>query len=402
MTHDQSSPRRRWQPFLAAALAWMIGVSDGAGVADTGAAAENAVQFKVRVRLFWVRHGQSCANVMDRCAAGPQHSEALLPELEHALRAYPGGRFERASLNRTVGLVAATATERDCTVHVQSRDDDDETAANIVVRAHDLYRDPALTDCARQQSVAAGRAFALWLRASRVRLRFVGSSFLMRAVETAYAMFAADDAPARAGDDAAAAPTATTTTPPGLRVTPIPYMTERAPPGMTPAEADNVPREVDEQLRMLEAAYGRALPLDDRYARGGGAAVWPRPDQHFEKFKAFLATQVLPSLGDGGDGDGGGDGGGGGDDDDGAAVPRWAPAPPAAFRAALDAALGATMNATEHGAAPVAFGWDVAAAAGDGGGDGGGAPITSASYSTGAPFSRDEYARLTDVEAPEV
>merc|ERR1719272_114449 len=70
----------------------------------------------VKVRLFWVRHGLSCANVMDKCSKGPSQAEELLPKVEHALQLVPG--YESNKLNQTFGLQAATPTEGDCTVEV--------------------------------------------------------------------------------------------------------------------------------------------------------------------------------------------------------------------------------------------------------------------------------------------
>lgn len=64
-----------------------------------------------------------------------------------------------------------------------------ESEDGSITEIHHLYTDPPLTDCSRSQSSQAGRSFLSWLRSTGTRVDFIGSSFLSRAIETAYAMF---------------------------------------------------------------------------------------------------------------------------------------------------------------------------------------------------------------------
>lgn len=54
---------------------------------------------------------------------------------------------------------------------------------------------------------------------------------------------------------------------------------------------DNTPRSGLEQLKLLEEAYSGQLA-----ANGTFAESWPREDQQYEKFKAFLAMVIVPSI----------------------------------------------------------------------------------------------------------
>lgn len=228
----------------------------------------------VKVRLFWVRHGLSCANVLDKCSFKQSKAEELLSQAERALQMVPG--YESAALNqRTYGLKPAVLDEGDCTVQVSSPG---LPLDGEIIRLHDMYTDPALTDCSRRQSVEAGRSFMKWLQRNHIKIHFVGSSFLMRAFQTAYGMFNAPCGEKVAGLDcgevfAGSMPS----------VTPVPYMTERAPAGMTALQQDNLPRSFEQQQQMTEKVYGNQLSIDDTYTN-----LWPRFAQQYEKFKATL------------------------------------------------------------------------------------------------------------------
>jgi len=309
----------------------------------------NADKTTVKIRLFWVRHGQSCANIMDRCAVKPPESNALLPEVEVALKSFPQQRFATAHLNKEFGVAPANAKEKDCSVEIVGASEGltpgaiGETGA--VVRVHDLYQDPALTDCSRYQSLHAGHSFIKWLKQTGTPLHFIGSSFLMRAFETACAMFVEPCS-------GSGAMNCSDVMHPDIKVAPLPYMTERAPRGLTAAQADNIPREVDEQSKMIEQAYGRTLPIDSSFAK-----TWPRYAQQFEKFKAFLATQIVP-------------------------VASGKAAPPSDdFQARMEAELPEAMHHEDHGKKALSFKW------------------SGGVYSTGPQFSKADYKEL---EAPEI
>lgn len=304
----------------------------------------------VKVRLFWVRHGLSCANVMDKCSKGPSHAKDLLPIVEHALQEVPG--YETAKVKRSFGLQASTKAEGDCLIEVDAPGlvPGEASEKGAIIRLHDLYTDPALTDCARQQSTSAGRSFMKWLQREGIKVHFTGSSFLMRALQTSYGMFrepcgnteGLDCDAVFVGDQPL--------------LTPVPYMTERSPPGRSSFQQDNMPMSLDKQQQMTEKIHGKKLPVDNTYAQS-----WPRFAQQYEKFKAFLAVVLAPSISE---------------------AASWAAAPPAdVFRAALEATLPEKMHPEDHGKKSIRVPWE--------GGE----------YKTGADFDKKEY---TELEAPEL
>lgn len=87
----------------------------------------------LKVRMFWVRHGLSCANVLSRCDVNESASEELLDDLEDALHGVPG-LFRNASLNRTYGVAGPTETSTRCTVEIE----DSVELARLVLGKHGL------------------------------------------------------------------------------------------------------------------------------------------------------------------------------------------------------------------------------------------------------------------------
>jgi len=308
----------------------------------------------LKIRLFWVRHGLSCANVMDKCALQPPASDELIPEAEAALRLIPG--YGAAALDRTFGMKPATNEgwlTTGCTIKVAA-DKKGPAQDGAVVRVHDLYTDPALTSCAREQSVQAGSSFISWLRRKDIKVSFVGSSFLMRAVETAHHMFRVPCKGSGMSNCSQVFDGVDGKLPP---ITPVPYMTERSPPGLTSIQRDNTPRGIHEQEDMLKKNAKGALHMNTSYAE-----TWPRLAQQYEKFKAFLAMVLVPSL----------------DDNFGFTFPQSFRSQD--FQQVLEAQLPQEMHPADHGK-PVSLSWE-----------GGG-------YKTGDAFSKSEYASL---RAPEV
>lgn len=303
----------------------------------------------VKVRLFWIRHGLSCANVMDKCSKGPGQSKQLLPKVEHALRLVPG--YETAKLNHSFGLKAATATEGDCTVAVEAPNltPGQVGKKGAIIRVHDLYTDPLLTDCSRRQSIQAGRSFIKWLRKKRIKVHFAGSSFLMRALQTAYGMLRAPCGETEGLDCDAVFRRRSSV------LAPIPYMTERAPPGITSFQQDNIPRSFEEQQQMIDKVYNKTLEVNSSFAWS-----WPRYAQHYEKFKAFLAVIIVPSV---------------------SKVVSWKVPPTDVFRTSLETDLPETMHPEDRGKATVTVQWP--------GGE----------YVTGKDFNKSEYKSL---KAPEL
>lgn len=303
----------------------------------------------VKVRLFWVRHGLSCANVMDKCSKGPSDAEKLLPMVEKALQKVPN--LKNAKVKQSFGLQPSEKTEGDCRIEVEAPGlvPGQVGDKGAIIRVHDLYTDPALTDCARQQSTQAGRSFMKWLQRKGIKIHFTGSSFLMRAVQTSYGMFR-EPCGNTEGLDCKAVFVGRQPL-----LTPVPYMTERAPPGHSSLQQDNMPMSVDKQQRAIEKIHGKKLPVDSSFTRS-----WPRVAQQYEKFKAFLAVVLAPSIGE---------------------VAFWRIPPIDVFRKALEATLPESMHPEDHGKEPITVAWE------------------GGQYQTGADFDKEEY---TDLEAPEL
>lgn len=118
---------------------------------------------------------------------------------------------------------------------------------------------------------------------------------------------------------------------PEMQVTPVPYMTERAPPGLTSIQMDNTPYSLREQQDIIRDVYGSNFSMNNSYAQ-----TWPRFGQQFEKFKAFLTMMVLPVVNDN--------------------VPYDIPSV-VDFRKALEAQVPASMRPEDHGKAPIKVEW---------------------------------------------
>jgi len=291
--------------------------------------------------MFWIRDALSCASVMDRCALGQDDFDRMRPKIEAALSQY-GGAYNQTLLHVNFGLEGASPHEPDCTVQLQ-----DSWKILPVIRVHDLYKDPSLTDCARYSAKLAGGSFLTWLRSKGIKLDFIGSSNLARAVETAVPFFFEQD------HDLLRSVVR------GKReVTPVPYLAERAPNVPAALQVDNQPRPFQEQKKLLTKAKYLNLAVGERFAE-----TWPRDGQQFEKFKALLATQIVPLLGNLRD------------------TMPWAAAPEEQFREALEATQPASLKRENHGKVGVQFDW------------------AGGSYETGNSFLRHEYNRL---EAEEV
>lgn len=290
----------------------------------------------ILVRLLWVRHGLSCANVLDDCTTQNVTSlpqpwtsavERTLRQADRSLgvdwawglkpRGWVDGRGE-PSPDCAVKLVGLPATVRgsprlNATLGVDGD----------VVRVHDLFRDPALTACSIHQSRKAGEALAAFLaekgwsldligrtqtskkRNPRMHIRcrpvvfsvftlfltssfcplWQGSSTLLRAAQTAWHMFLERSTAPGAGS-----------------VVQLPFIDERAPAAMTALQLDNAPNPVRQQ----RARLGRGVRVDgslvdanellDALLHFGRRSAFPRGAHDWPKFKAFLGLALLPRL----------------------------------------------------------------------------------------------------------
>lgn len=322
---------RRRTLIIAAPLAML---SLWCGLAAVGAG--EVISHTLKVRVFFIRSGQSCARVMDRCGVAPPSASDFLPDLERAAKRATG--LAGAALSPSFGIAAALGQDQGCAVEVTGTGllPGQRGARGAVVRVSDLYSDPLLTDCGREQSAHAGAAFVQWLKSRELPVHFLGSSSLARASETAYSMFF---------EPCFREPPLANCSHIFERhvVAQLPFLAERARPGDASLQADNEPRGLEEQQESFQAVHGRPLPIKAKDAKG-----WPRSTQQYEKFKAFLAAVVLP----------------------GASLLHWATQSSPSFREAVEEQLDADFGQ------PVSFSWE------------------GGSYSTGPSFTADEWEDL--------
>ena len=147
------------------------------------------------ITLLWMRHGLSCANVLDWCSADFEKiralsTEALYDVVDGELEASFGGFAADAKVDRSRGVEARLGSGKDCGLSLTkaSRAPGKDFRRRIA-RLHDAYRDPALTDCAVSTSAAAGAALSREVG----DVDLVLASALRRARETAAAAFPGRD-----------------------------------------------------------------------------------------------------------------------------------------------------------------------------------------------------------------
>jgi|MDSY01.1.fsa_nt_gb hypothetical protein len=323
-----------------------------------------AANDRVLLRVLWIRHGLSCANVLDSCSEDFERTENLTSA------AGPAAHWRRAAAKvladqrpgvsidwewglkprgwvdargdvspdcvlRLVGLPSlspmkkiSTATGR-CTTTANASGPTEEQVCvdqqarpqmrrlmgalgndGDVVRLHDLYQDPSLTTCSVHQSRVAGSVFRAFLRERGWRLDLVASSTLLRAVQTAFHMFVEEHqekTPQKknAHFDLRKVPQSRHT-----MIVQLPFINERAPAAMTAVQLDNLPSPSREQLsrisrgvhvdtRFVEAPKRLsdwAKPLLDLVRPQTITTHYPRDGHSWERFKAFLALELLPAI----------------------------------------------------------------------------------------------------------
>lgn len=159
-----------------------------------------------------------------------------------------------------------------------------EACCGGIIPLHGLYQDPFLTDCAAYQSQAAGLQLLSHLaEIGQPKLDLVGSSNLMRAMETAYNMFFLG--PKGKPLLQALVPNA---------LVPVPYMIEKHHGEHGFVQMDNLPFPSAQQLDMLQSRHGKNFTdlIDAAFEHRG----YPREEQQWEKFKALLAMELAPKL----------------------------------------------------------------------------------------------------------
>ena len=204
------------------------------------------------VTILWMRHGLSCANVLDGCSRdaakiGAHMADgAVYDAIDGELAASAAAAAAGLRADRARGL-AARRDKTDCALPLL----DGASPRPEAARLHDAYRDPALTDCAVATSALAGAA----LRARVGAVDAVLSSALRRARETAEAAF------------------------PGVEVYEAPFVVEK-PHSSHSLQLDNEPRPLD-------AVRRRASLVPDGALRN--ASSWPG-------FLSFVGASIVPWL----------------------------------------------------------------------------------------------------------
>ena len=311
---------------------------------------------RILVRMLWVRHGLSCANVLDECSKDPAVTkkmsssaanrkwrrtvEKVLAENDEDLRIdwewglKPRGWIDaRGDVSpdcvlRLQGLPAVLlmnhssvdknkkSVMESCSENTRRQPGRLEGALGYdgdVIRLHDLYQDPALTTCSIYQSRVAGSEFRKFLRRQGWSLDLVASSTLLRAAQTAYHMFIEHGRENR--DDALV-----TNLPHDnisesfhhTKIVQLPFINERAPAAMTAIQFDNTPGSAKQQRQRIN----RDVDVDSTFISKAKKQQWaefisrvlkwnhitatsvkyPRDGHDWERFKAFLALELLPAL----------------------------------------------------------------------------------------------------------
>jgi len=262
------------------------------------------------IRMLWVRHGLSCANVLDECVQNAEEIPTVVNDsswrqlVEGPLkssRGHSGIAVEWEWGVKPRGWMDQRGDRSaDCAVRLKGLAPESafgtrkaEALGNDgdVIRLHDLFQDPSLTTCSVHQSKKAGEALEGFLRNQSWTLDLVGSSTLLRAAQTSYHMFVEGES-----------------SPNGRlsSVVQLPYIDERAPAAMTSVQLDNLPASVADQRRRLgvhsgpeahKAVDGSLVSSKavEKILRGRPGA-YPRGSHDFDKFKAFAALDLLPQL----------------------------------------------------------------------------------------------------------
>lgn len=157
---------------------------------------------------------------------------------------------------------------------------------------HCEYPDPPLTDCGVQNSIANGKLLKAQLKALGWKPQFVGSSSMVRTIETANAMF------------------------PSHHVHPLPFFKETANAlgGLVGKAKCNMPLNLTSQKQAVKTLSGSKsvewkflnigpFKLHDpriKWTIGGRRRTWSINDARetvkYSDFRAFLGEQIIPGL----------------------------------------------------------------------------------------------------------
>eukprot|EP00927_Polykrikos_kofoidii_P059331 TRINITY_DN5450_c0_g1_i10.p1 TRINITY_DN5450_c0_g1~~TRINITY_DN5450_c0_g1_i10.p1 ORF type:complete len:469 (+),score=49.31 TRINITY_DN5450_c0_g1_i10:32-1438(+) len=252
-------------------------------------------------RLIFIRHGLSCANVVSQaCTAhawkltpdglGRPVYDKMMNNMDELLRHREPQSM--VGITRTFGIKprnweipgnsnTANGKSKSCLIKVRNKsliDNDFGTFGNLV-EIGSLVKDPNIIACSEELAKETAARLASWLRNERVEFDLLGSSTLKRAVETTELVFKRN--PQKAALRKVDA------------ITLLPYINEKNPSAAF--EAENFPYPADVQHRQMVELLGDSMSrLETGFTSGLGS--YPRTDQNWDKFKAFLALDLLPRL----------------------------------------------------------------------------------------------------------
>eukprot|EP00931_Biecheleriopsis_adriatica_P120212 TRINITY_DN95337_c0_g1_i1.p1 TRINITY_DN95337_c0_g1~~TRINITY_DN95337_c0_g1_i1.p1 ORF type:complete len:537 (+),score=89.62 TRINITY_DN95337_c0_g1_i1:45-1655(+) len=248
------------------------------------------------IRILFVRHGFSCANVpWNACT---KNATQLTPEGMGGL-AYndavtklnglllPNEPVSMLGMNGSWGLKPRgwpipgksktdDGKSDDCLLKVLNTTlvNDDYNEFGNLVAIRQLVRDPHLTACSQHIASTAAEVLSSWLESEAIKFDLVGSSSLKRAIETVELVYMRN--PSKAASKVAT-------------IMPLPYLNEK---NMgTPFQPENYPYpDGVQEAQMRELLGTNSTPLDSAFAS------FPQEDQMWDKFKAVLSLNILPSL----------------------------------------------------------------------------------------------------------
>lgn len=246
------------------------------------------------IRLLFVRHGLSCANVpWNACTTnatkvseegmGPSSYNDLVERFDTLMRAPNPVSME--GMQKSWGIrprgwqipghsKTADGLSDDCIVkaNLASLHDGDYDDFGNLVAVRQLVKDPHVVSCAMAHARAAHDALAPWLASNRIVFDLFASSSLKRAMETALVVF---------GDGQA------------QNISVMPYANEMN--LGTPYQPENYAYPPDVQARQMSETFDLDI-WPERSLMDGEGERYPHSNQQVHKFKAILAMEVLPWL----------------------------------------------------------------------------------------------------------
>jgi len=255
------------------------------------------------LRLLFIRHGFSCANVpwkgcttsakqLSLSTLGEEQWLTTMSQLDQVMKddlpesvggIKPGFGFKPRGWRIPGKSKTADGLSDDCLVKARKKSlvNDQYDGEGNLIALRQLVRDPHLTACDIHKAAKARAVLEGWLRQEKITFDMVGSSTLLRAIETAHIVFMKNKR-ASARTEA---------------VTLLPYINERS--EGTPCQPENYPFPLSDQQQRMMDLLGDAPQINADLVEGEdvmGPVAHPRTAHQFDKFKVTLALDVLPWL----------------------------------------------------------------------------------------------------------